>query len=98
MKNLFKMLAFWLSTFNQNFEISTKKSYSPSYCEVFTTLTSIQIDSCLIAYEVLCLKTASRLQKNLAIDYLYKIADSHNWNHDIFMDIIDEEYGCLHFK
>lgn len=98
MKNLFNMLVFWLTTFNQNFETSTKKSYNPSYCEVFTTLSSWKIDRCMIAYEVLCLKTSSRLQKNLAIDYLYSVADSHNWNHDIFMDIIDEEYGCLHFK
>lgn len=98
MKNLFNMLTFWLAIFNQNFEISTKKSYSPSYDEVFTTFTSWKIKRCMIAYEVLCLKTSSRLQKHLAIDYLYSVADSHNWDRDIFMDIIDEEYGCLHFK
>lgn len=98
MNNLFNMYALWLVMFNQSLKASSKKSYSPSYCEVFTTLSSRSIQRCMIAYEVLCLKTTSKLQKELALKYLYSVADSHNWNRDIFMDIIDEEYDCMYYK
>lgn len=33
-----------------------------------------------------------------ALSYLYSIADAYQWDRDIFLDIIDEEYTVLHIK
>lgn len=71
--------------------------YHPSYSEVLTTLTPIEIHKCFIAYEVLCTH-ANNLTDSMATKYLKHVASSHLWNYDTFMDIIDEEYNCVYNK
>lgn len=71
--------------------------HKPYYAEVFTALTSNQISRCFVAYEVM-LGKYSELQTKLAEEYLQKVASSHNWYYQLFMDIIIEEYGCIHHK
>lgn len=71
--------------------------HQPKYSEVFTTLTSIEIHKCFIAYEVLCTHT-NKFTDIMATKYLKHVASSHLWDYDTFMDIIDEEYDCVYNK
>ena len=81
-------------------DIAKKKSpvlHQPNYSEVLTTLTSIEIHKCFIAYEVLCTH-ANKLTDIMATKYLKHVASSHHWDYDTFIDIIDEEYTCIYNK
>ena len=71
--------------------------HQPKYSEVLTTLTSIEIHKCFIAYEVLCTH-ANNLTDSMATKYLKHVASSHLCDYDTFIDIIDEEYTCIYNK
>ena len=83
------------------FKYMTKKKTpilrQPKYSDVLISLTSNDIHKCYVAYEVLCAHV-NNIADNMATKYLKQIASSHLWNYDTFIDIISEEYNCIHNK
>ena len=83
------------------FKYMTKKTtpilHQPKYSDVLLLLTSNDIHKCYVAYEVLCAHV-NNITDNMATKYLKQIASSHLWDYDTFIDIISEEYNCIHNK
>ena len=83
------------------FKYMTKKKTpilrQPKYSDVLISLTSNDIHKCYVAYEVLCAHV-NNITDNMATKYLKQIASSHLWDYDTFIDIISEEYNCIHNK
>lgn len=83
------------------FKYMTKKKTpilrQPKYSDVLISLTSNDIHKCFVAYEILC-TNANNLTDSMATKYLKQIASSHLWDYDTFIDIISEEYNCIHNK
>ena len=83
------------------FKYITKKKTpilrQPKYSDVLMSLTSNDIHKCYVAYEVLCAHV-NDITDNMATKYLKQIASSHLWDYDTFINIISEEYNCIHNK
>lgn len=83
------------------FKYMTKKKTpilrQPKYSDVLISLTSNDIHKCFVAYEILC-TNANNLTDSMATKYLKQIASSHLWDYGTFIDIISEEYNCIHNK
>ena len=83
------------------FKYMTKKKTpilrQPKYSDVLLSLTSNEVHKCYVAYEVLCAHV-NNITDNMATKYLKQIASSYLWDYDTFIDIISEEYNCIHNK
>ena len=83
------------------FKYMTKKKTpilrQPKYSDVLLSLTSNEVHKCYVAYEVLCAHV-NNITDSIATKYLKQVASSYLWNYDTFIDIISEEYNCIHNK